>query len=134
MTTAGDPSPEQFIWSRKPPMSTSAPGGGKRTVYDTLPVSPANERRGPWRGILVACNRHAVVGAAVLAAIAAVAPLRAATPNRPNGCEFTLQETSWVQRALDGWELARRDFLKVDARPLPWIVLYDAACIWHFSA
>ena len=82
----------------------------------------------------MACNRHAVVGAAVFAAIAAVAPLRAATPNRPNGCEFTLQETSWVQRALDGWELARRDFLKVDARPLPWIVLYDAACIWHFSA
>lgn len=82
----------------------------------------------------MACNRHAVVGAAVLAAIAAVAPLRGATPSRPNGCEFTLQETSWVQRALDGWELARRDFLKVDSRPLPWIVLYDAACIWHFSA
>ena len=30
-----------------------------------------------------------------------------------------------MQRALDGWDLARRDFLKVDARQLPWIVLYD---------
>ena len=85
----------------------------------------------------MACNRHVVIGAAVLAAIAVVMPLPAtATPNRnrPNGCEFTLQEASWVQRALDGWDLARRDFLKVDSRQLPWIVLYDNACIWHFAA
>ena len=113
-------------------------------MYDTLPVSPANESRGPWQGILVACNRYVVVAAAALAGIAAAAvPLQAtrlgaspvaAASNRPNGCEFTQQEASWVQRALDGWDLVRRDFLKVDARQLPWIVLYDASCIWHFAA
>ena len=86
------------------------------------------------QGILVACNRHVVVGAALVAAIAAIAPLRAAPTGRKNGCEFTIQEATWMQRALDGWDLARRDFLKVDARPLPWIVMYDATCIWHLAA
>ena len=83
----------------------------------------------------MACNRQGVVvSAAVLAAIAVLTPLQAMAPNRSNGCEFTQQEASWVQRALDGWDLARREFLKVDARQLPWIVLYDNTCIWHFAA
>lgn len=74
-----------------------------------------------------------IVVALALAAVAVTAPVRAAAAGRANGCEFTLQEASWIQRALDGWDLARREFLKIDPRPLPWIVLYDAACIWHFS-
>jgi hypothetical protein len=74
-----------------------------------------------------------IVAALALAAVAVHAPARAASPARTNGCEFTLPEASWIQRALDGWELARRDFLKTDSRPLPWIVLYDAACIWHLA-
>ena len=90
----------------------------------------------------MACNRYVVVAATLLTVIAVTpitATVRGFSPiskpiNRPNGCEFTLQEASWVQRALDGWDLVRRDFLKVDARQLPWIVLYDAACIWHFAA
>ena len=82
----------------------------------------------------MACNRQVVVSAAVLAAIVVLTPLQAMAANRSNGCEFTQQEASWVQRALDGWDLARREFLKVDARQLPWIVLYDNTCIWHFAA
>jgi hypothetical protein len=71
----------------------------------------------------------------VLAAIVAVwlAHTVPASANRRNGCEFTPPEMSWVQRALDGWETVRKDFLKVEPGPLPWIVLYDSACIWHFA-
>jgi hypothetical protein len=68
-------------------------------------------------------------------ALTAVFCLARVTPAaaREHGCEFTPTDASWVQAALDGWELVRRDFLKVAARPLPWIVLYDASCIWHLA-
>jgi hypothetical protein len=49
-------------------------------------------------------------------------------------CEFKDADARWLQRALDGWELVRRNFLKIDAHPLPWIVLYDAACVWELAA
>jgi len=49
-------------------------------------------------------------------------------------CEFTDADAHWIQRALDGWELVRREFLKVEPHPLPWIVLYDAACVWDLGA
>lgn len=81
----------------------------------------------------MACFQRVIVGTLALAAVAGIGPVRANSPARTNGCEFTLHETSWIQRALDGWEIARREFLKVDPRPLPWIVLYDASCIWHFG-
>ena len=74
-----------------------------------------------------------IVATIALAAVAVSGTVRAESRGRTNGCEFTQQETSWVQRAFDGWELARREFLKIDAPPLPWIVLYDASCIWHFA-
>jgi hypothetical protein len=48
-------------------------------------------------------------------------------------CAMSEADTAWVQRALDGWELVRRDFLKLEDGPLPWIVLFDAACIWHLA-
>ena len=81
----------------------------------------------------MASSRRVVVGAVALA-LACIVPIRTASSSRRNGCELTSPEASWIQRALDGWELVRRDFLKVDARPLPWIVLYDSSCIWHFAA
>ncbi len=82
----------------------------------------------------MARSPRVIVATFALAAVAATASARAAaSPGRTNGCELTIQEASWIQRALDGWDLARRDFLKIDARPLPWIVLYDAACIWHLA-
>lgn len=51
----------------------------------------------------------------------------------PNGCAFTDADVRWVQRALDGWDLVRRRFLKAAPRPLPWIILYDASCVWDLA-
>jgi hypothetical protein len=48
-------------------------------------------------------------------------------------CTFLADEITWIQRALDGWEQVSRDFLRLDPTPLPWIVLFDSACIWHLS-
>jgi hypothetical protein len=56
-----------------------------------------------------------------------------APPVDPVPCTFPAAEISWLQRALDGWEQVSRQFLRLDPSPLPWIVLFDAACVWHLS-
>jgi hypothetical protein len=48
-------------------------------------------------------------------------------------CTFPDADAAWIQRALDGWEQASREFLLTDPNPLPWIVLYDAQCVWHLN-
>jgi hypothetical protein len=68
----------------------------------------------------------------VVSTLTAVVTLGATTA-RTNGCDLSPQNQTWVQRALDGWDRARRDFLKIPAAPLPWIVLYDATCLWHLN-
>ena len=54
-------------------------------------------------------------------------------PASPAPCTFPPTEIVWLQRALDGWDRVSRQFLKIDASPLPWIVLFDASCVWHLS-
>jgi hypothetical protein len=48
-------------------------------------------------------------------------------------CVMPDADVRWVQRALDGWEQVRREYLKLDESPLPWIVLFDASCTWHLA-
>ena len=48
-------------------------------------------------------------------------------------CMFPPAEIAWLQRALDGWEQVSRQFLHIDPSPLPWVVLFDASCVWHLS-
>lgn len=76
--------------------------------------------------------RTAIALAAILLLPVSV---RAQAPPDAGGrvCAFSDTDAGWIQRALDGWELVRRDFLLVDARPLPWILLYDASCLWELS-
>jgi hypothetical protein len=71
---------------------------------------------------------------AALAAVMTIGTLsaRQAPPNEP--CTFPASEIEWLQRALVGWEQVSRDDLEMDPTPLPWIVLYDAACVWHLAA
>jgi hypothetical protein len=54
-------------------------------------------------------------------------------PLDPVPCTFPPAEISWLQRALDGWEQVSRQFLRINPSPLPWIVLFDASCVWHLS-
>ena len=57
----------------------------------------------------------------------------AVQPSAPATCRFPDSEVAWVQRALDGWDLVSRDFLAMAPAPLPWIVLFDASCVWHLA-
>ena len=56
------------------------------------------------------------------------------SPAAVDVCSFPTFEVEWLQRALNGWEQVSRDFLRVDPKPLPWIVLFDASCVWHLAA
>ena len=51
----------------------------------------------------------------------------------PAPCTFPPAEIAWIQRALDGWDQVSRQFLRIDPSPLPWVVLFDASCVWHLS-
>jgi hypothetical protein len=82
--------------------------------------------------------RRILIAALALAAPASVSAMGEPTDGRAlsgnKTCEFRDADTRWLQRALDGWALARREFLKVEPQPLPWIVLYDASCVWDLAA
>jgi hypothetical protein len=60
--------------------------------------------------------------------------IEASQPPAAEVCSFPASEVEWLQRALNGWEQVSRDFLRVDPKPLPWIVLFDASCVWHLAA
>lgn len=75
-----------------------------------------------------------IVPGAVAAALALQLSARASqSPVAPVPCTFPPAEIAWLQRALDGWDQVSRQFLRIDPSPLPWIVLFDASCVWHLS-
>lgn len=80
-----------------------------------------------FRRTLLAAFAYAAFGTACVPALDSAA-LRAETV-----CALKDADVRWVQRALDGWDLVRRQFLKGEPRPLPWIILYDAGCVWDLA-
>jgi hypothetical protein len=76
-----------------------------------------------------------LVSAGVLAAVL-VGQTASASQAPPDiePCSFPAPEVEWLQRALNGWERVSREFLRIDPTPLPWIVLFDASCVWHLAA
>jgi hypothetical protein len=77
--------------------------------------------------------RWHVIGILIGVALVASQAKPGAAPVGSNGCDLSVNDASWVQRALDGWELVRRDFLQLPPGALPWIVLFDASCQWHLN-
>ena len=69
----------------------------------------------------------------VAAVVTLIAGRPSAQPAPAVACTFKDAEVAWIQRALDGWEKVSREFLLTDPNPLPWIVLYDAGCVWHLN-
>lgn len=53
---------------------------------------------------------------------------------QPSSCVLGEADVRWFQSALDGWHQVSRDFLLLDPKPIPWVVLFDDACTWHFAA
>lgn len=49
-------------------------------------------------------------------------------------CSLPDADVLWFQSALDGWHQVSKDFLLLDPKPIPWVVLFDGACTWHFAA
>lgn len=41
-------------------------------------------------------------------------------------------DVRWTQRVVDGWSEVSGE-LRLDARPLPWIVLFGPSCAWHLN-
>lgn len=48
-----------------------------------------------------------------------------------SSCAPDGRTTQWMQRAIGGWEFVSRDALRLPQAPAPWMVFYDAACVWH---
>lgn len=69
-----------------------------------------------------------------LAALFALA-LTAATalPAQTGACTLGGAEREWIQGALDDWDQASREILRLEAKPLPWMVFIDTACAWHVA-
>jgi hypothetical protein len=76
--------------------------------------------------------RRIIVVALALAVLAGPRATPAAEPGAAP-CELKDPDARWLQRAVDGWDMVRREFLRLEPRPLPWIVLYDSACVWHIG-
>ena len=76
--------------------------------------------------------RHLVAPLAVSTLLCGALAVTSA-PQVDEPCELSAADTAWVQGALDGWTLVSRTFLHVDAGPLPWVVLFDASCVWHLA-
>ncbi len=76
---------------------------------------------------MISFRRAGMVAALALSTFAA-APLSAAP------CTLDDEGRTWIQDALDDWDLASREFLRLEPAPLPWMVFIDTACVWHVAA
>jgi hypothetical protein len=96
------------------------------TVSEGQPFTVQNPGEASrWRD----CIRHILFAIAVLLALASVKG-RANTP----ACNMGAADAGWIQQALDGWALVSAEFLRLETRPLPWVVFFDMSCVWHISS
>lgn len=73
--------------------------------------------------------------AAILVALAA--PSASPSPGAATGasaCRMGEDDRIWLASALTAWRAVERGALGVDPEPLPWILLFDEACVWHLGA
>ena len=76
--------------------------------------------------------RRLAAGRAIILALSCVAPLAAQQVDEQT-CELSAADAKFIQGGLDGWSRVSREFLRVEQRPLPWILLFNASCVWHLS-
>lgn len=72
--------------------------------------------------------RRVGMAAAFFVSTFSAAPLAAET------CALDEEGRAWIQGALDDWRVASREILRLEDRPLPWMVFIDTACAWHVAA
>jgi hypothetical protein len=67
-------------------------------------------------------------------AAALVLLMVAAAPLAAQACTLDGAGHGWIQGALDDWDVASRELLRLEPAPLPWMVFIDTACVWHVAA
>lgn len=67
------------------------------------------------------------------AALASPAPAQPAQSAQLPGCVLQEDAAAWIQDALESWTTARRDDLRLGSGELPWVVLFDASCVWQIN-
>jgi hypothetical protein len=54
-------------------------------------------------------------------------------PARWSVCVMEDQNAVWMRTAIADWESVRRQDLRVEEAPQPWIIFFDASCAWHMN-
>jgi hypothetical protein len=72
--------------------------------------------------------RRVVFSAALTVSMLAVAPATA------YACTLDDAGRAWIQGALEDWDVASRELLRLPPAPLPWMVFIDSACVWHVAS
>lgn len=50
------------------------------------------------------------------------------------GCALSEADRAWLETAVAAWRATSREALKIDAGPMPRLVLFDASCVWDVAA
>lgn len=50
-----------------------------------------------------------------------------------HACTLDDATRAWMQGALEDWDVASREYLRLPPAPLPWMVFIDTACAWHVA-
>jgi len=48
-------------------------------------------------------------------------------------CELSTENEAFLTEALAAWDTVSRESLRLDDAELPWMVLFDASCVWHLG-
>ncbi len=67
-----------------------------------------------------------------LAALLTIAPF--GQEQDTAGKALAPEDRAWIEHAVDGWERVCRDILRVAPAPLPWMIFFDEAHVWHANA
>ncbi len=70
---------------------------------------------------------------ALLVLIGSPNPAGAAQLTPRAGCALETVQREWIQRALDSWHRISVGDLRLEEAPLPWMLLFDASCVWHLA-
>src|SRR5690606_27737280 len=48
-------------------------------------------------------------------------------------CAEARDQTRWIEASLNEWQKVRRDSLKLEPEPTPWLILFDERCVVHIN-
>lgn len=48
-------------------------------------------------------------------------------------CALSGPDLDWARGLLEIWSVTTREILDLERRALPWIVIFDSACVWHID-